>query len=75
MSELGKVLVFLGLFVLLLGVFMILADRINLPVGRLPGDITLKKDGFTLYIPIATSLLLSLLLTLLLNLLFYFLRK
>ncbi|NPB08575.1 MAG: DUF2905 domain-containing protein [Aquificae bacterium] len=75
MSELGKVLVFLGLFVLLLGVFMILAERINLPVGRLPGDITLKKDGFTLYIPIATSLLLSLLLTLLLNLLFYFLRK
>jgi len=75
MGEIGKLLLFLGIFIFLLGLFMILADRVNLPIGKLPGDITIKRDGFTLYIPLATSILLSLILTLLLNLLFLFLKK
>jgi hypothetical protein len=40
-------------------------------LGKLPGDILIKKENFTFYFPLATSLLLSLLLTLL----FYFFRK
>ncbi len=40
-------------------------------LGKLPGDILIKKENFTFYFPLATSLLLSLLLTLL----FYFFKK
>ena len=65
-STFGRLLVGLGLAITALGVIMVLFG--SLP--RLPGDIYVQRKGFTLYIPIVTSLLLSLLLTLLLNLFF-----
>ncbi|MDI3269100.1 MAG: DUF2905 family protein [Bacillota bacterium] len=40
-------------------------------LGHLPGDFLIRRDSFTLYIPLATSLLLSLLLTIFLNLWFF----
>ena len=42
--------------------------RTGLPLGRLPGDIRIEREGFSCFVPIATSILISLLLTLLLNL-------
>ena len=45
-----------------------LASRFSLPLGRLPGDIVIHRDGFTCMFPIATSILLSILLTIVLNL-------
>ncbi|MCH4090513.1 DUF2905 domain-containing protein [Acetobacter sp.] len=35
----------------------------KLPVGRLPGDILIRRQGFTLYLPLATGLVLSILLS------------
>lgn len=56
----GLVLVSLGLVVLAMG---------RLPwLGRLPGDITIRRDGLTLYFPLASCLLLSALVSLLLHL-------
>lgn len=46
-----------------MGLVLILGTRI-LPLGRLPGDIVIRRDGFTLYFPLMTSIVLSLVLTL-----------
>jgi hypothetical protein len=69
-SPLGKFLVAMGGFLVLVGLLLLVWDRI--PglgwLGRLPGDLRFGGKGFVVYVPLATSLLLSLLLTLLLNL-------
>ena len=61
----GKLLVVVGLIVAGVGLLVML----GLPVGRLPGDITIKRGNFTFYFPLATSIIASILLTLLLALL------
>jgi len=48
-------------------VLLVVADRVPL-IGRLPGDITVRGDGWTLYAPLATSIVLSVLLTVVLSL-------
>ena len=60
----GKVLVFLGLGIAGLGLLIML----GLPIGRLPGDIYVKRDGFSFYFPLTTSIVLSIILTLLMML-------
>jgi hypothetical protein len=45
---------------------MYFSGRANLPLGRLPGDITYRKGNFTIYAPLATSILLSIILSLIL---------
>jgi len=62
---LGKVLVVVGLVITGIGLLVML----GVPVGRLPGDVTVKRGNFTFYFPLATSLVASILLTLLLSLL------
>ncbi len=65
MSELGKVLVVVGLVIVVLGV--VLWTGIGRGwLGRLPGDIHFTRGNFTFYFPLVTCLLVSLLLTLLL---------
>ena len=58
MPGIGKVLIGMGLVLVLFGLFVSV-------VGKLPGDIVIKKENFTFYFPIATSILLSVLLSLL----------
>lgn len=67
MAPLGRLLILLGLVVLVLGVAMVLGPKIPF-LGKLPGDFVLRKDGTTIYLPLATSIVLSVVLTLLLNL-------
>jgi len=62
---LGKLLVVIGILITGVGVLVML----GLPIGRLPGDITVKRGNFTFYFPLATSIIASILLTLLLSLL------
>ena len=61
----GKLLIIVGLVVAAVGVLV----TIGVPLGRLPGDIVVRRGSFTFYLPLATSVLLSLLLTLLVALL------
>ncbi|HEY4717774.1 MAG TPA: DUF2905 family protein [Anaerolineales bacterium] len=68
MTDLGRVLIVLGVVLLVAG-GLILLPRLGLSLGRLPGDLRFETGQFTCLIPIATSILLSLLLTLGLNLL------
>jgi len=65
----SRFLVFLGLMLLLCGLFWPVIQKIGL--GRLPGDIAIERGNFRLYIPVATSVLLSLVLSFLL----WFLRR
>lgn len=63
----GKFLIILGLVIIVIGVIVYFADRIPL-IGRLPGDIVVKKENFTFYFPLATSILLSIIISLILYL-------
>ncbi len=63
----GKVLVLVGLGIAALGVIVML----GVPLGRLPGDIVVRRGSFSFYFPLATSIVLSILLTLLMS----FLRR
>lgn len=67
LSDFGRLLLILGIGLALIGGLLMLGSRIPW-LGQLPGDIRIERDGFSCFIPLATSILLSLLLTLLLNL-------
>jgi len=66
-GALGKMLILLGVFIILVGLFLLLGDKIPW-VGRLPGDFIVKKEKFTFYFPLTTSILISIILTLLFTL-------
>ena len=68
MPGMGKMLIFMGLLIAAIGVLFVLAGKIPW-LGRLPGDIYIKKENFTLYFPLATSILVSIVLSLILWLL------
>jgi DUF2905 family protein len=61
MADLGKILIFFGVGLVVLGAALMLIGRTNLPLGRLPGDILYRGKNTTVYFPLATSLLVSLL--------------
>ena len=67
LAQFGRVLVLVGAVILAFGVLLVVADRVPF-IGRLPGDITVRGDGWTLYAPLATSIVLSVLLTVVLGL-------
>ncbi len=67
MTDLGKILLIIGLLIALAGLVLMVVGKIPLPwLGRLPGDFIFKRRNFTFYFPLATSLLISLVLTLIL---------
>jgi hypothetical protein len=66
MGDLGRMLVFVGGLLLVIGVVLIFAGKVNLPVGRLPGDIVYRGKNTTFYFPLMTSILLSIILSLVL---------
>jgi uncharacterized protein YybS (DUF2232 family) len=61
----GKSLIILGLIIAAIGVILTFAGRLPW-FGRLPGDIYVKKENFTFYFPLATSILISVILSLIL---------
>lgn len=69
LGAIGKWVFFAGCGLALAGAGLWLAGRFGLPLGRLPGDLRIEREGFSLYLPITTSILLSLGLSLALNLL------
>ena len=68
MSELGRVLVWIGASVVVLGLILILLGKTGLPLGRLPGDIVYRGKNTAFYFPLATCLLLSIVLSVVLHL-------
>jgi hypothetical protein len=66
-GALGKLLILLGVFIILMGLLLLLGEKIPW-IGKLPGDIIIRKKSFTFYFPLATSILISIILTLLFTL-------
>jgi len=63
MSGIGRSLIILGLVIALVGVVVTMAGKLPW-LGRLPGDISIKRENFSFYFPLGTCLLISLLLSL-----------
>jgi hypothetical protein len=70
LPEFGKILLILGILFVVIGLFLMLGPKIPL-LGKLPGDFIVRRGNFTLYFPLATSILLSIVLTLI----FFIFRK
>jgi hypothetical protein len=56
----GRSLIILGLLIAGVGLLI----NLGLPIGRLPGDFTIRRGGFTFYFPLATSIIASIVVTL-----------
>jgi hypothetical protein len=67
MEGLGRALIWIGGGLLVSGLLFVLISRIP-GLGRLPGDILIKRENLTIYIPLGAMILVSVVLTLLLNL-------
>ncbi len=63
MSDFAKTLIFFGLILVGMGVFSAVFGKVP-GLGKLPGDIFLRRGSFTFYFPVTTCVLLSLILTL-----------
>ena len=70
MNSVGRALIVLGLVIAGVGVVLTFADRIPW-LGRLPGDIVVKRENFSFYFPLTTSIVISVVLSLIL----YFFRR
>lgn len=71
MEENGKILLIVGGVIVVLGLILIFSPHIPF-LGKLPGDIFIKRDGFSFYFPIVTLLLLSALLIIIINVILHF---
>ena len=60
----GKIVLILGIVLVAVGLWMSYGPTIPY-IGRLPGDIYIKRDNFTFYFPLTTSILLSIILSIL----------
>ena len=69
-GSIGKILIFSGIALVVIGLILVLGDKIPW-IGKLPGDIIIKRDKLTFYFPLMTSIIISIILTLL----FYLFRK
>lgn len=64
MSGIGKLLIISGCLMAALGVILVFSDKIPW-LGRLPGDISIKRENFSFYFPLTTCILISIILSLL----------
>jgi len=70
---LGKILILFGFLLVILGIFVSFFEKIPY-LGKLPGDIYVKKGNFTFYFPLATCLVISVILSLIFYLISKFLK-
>ncbi len=67
MGEIAKAIIFVGIVLVVIGLVMLLLPKGLLP-GRLPGDIVIKRENFTFYFPVVTSIVVSIIISLILYL-------
>ena len=71
----GKWILIFGIFLVVVGAVIWLVEILGLPLGRLPGDIRMRDEGWSFSFPIVTCIVVSIVLTVLLNLLLWFFRR
>ncbi len=67
LDSIGKLLIYVGGGILMLGLLLVFLGKVP-GLGRLPGDILIRRDNVTFYFPLGTMILLSVVLTVVLNL-------
>jgi len=67
MGQMAKMLILLGVVLIVVGLLMLLLQKTPF-FGRLPGDILIKREKFTLYFPLATSIIISIIVSFILYL-------
>ena len=70
----GKTIIVVGLVIVVIGLIIYFSDRIPL-VGRLPGDIVIKRESFSLYFPLGTCILLSIVISIVISIVLYLIRR
>ena len=75
LTSIARIFLILGVILVVVGGLLYAASRLNLPLGRLPGDFTIQGKSFTCFFPLATSILLSIVLTIILTVLSRFLGR
>lgn len=70
LQPIGKILLVSGIVMALAGFALMYGGKIPF-FGKLPGDITIKRENFTFYFPLATSIIISIII----SLVFYFLSR
>lgn len=73
-SDIGKLLLVIGGGVVLLGLLILVAGRIPF-LGRLPGDIFVRRGSGTFYFPVVTWLVVSIVLTIVVNVVLFLVRR
>ena len=63
MNGLGRPLIIMGLILVAAGLVISFSPRLPTWLGRLPGDINIKRDNFSFHFPLATCLLISVILS------------
>jgi len=61
--DFGKLVILIGFVFIITGIFILLVGKVPL-IGKLPGDIYIRRDNFTLFFPIATCIIISIILSL-----------
>ena len=69
----GKIITIVGIILVVLGLIFVLGDRIPF-LGKLPGDILIKKGSISFYFPVITFLLVSVILTIIINFILRFIK-
>ena len=67
-SNIGKIMILFGIIIICIGALMLVIDKIPY-LGKLPGDIYIKKEKFSFFFPITTCIIISIILTIIFNLL------
>ena len=68
MGNLYRIFILAGAILILIGLGLFIMQKLNIPLGKLPGDIVIKKDNFTFYFPLTTSIIISVFLSIILYL-------
>ncbi len=74
MEGIGKLLLIVGGITIIIGLILMFSQHIPF-LGKLPGDIMIRKGDGTFYFPIVSFLIISVILTVIVNVILYFLRK
>lgn len=75
LETIGRYLMIGGIVLFLVGGGLYFSAKLGLPLGRLPGDIRIERDGFSFYFPVTSSILVSVLLTIMVHLVIRLLKK
>jgi hypothetical protein len=75
METISRYIIFAGIALIVIGAILFGLAKLNLPLGRLPGDIHIEGASGSFYFPVVTCIILSIVLTVVLNVILGFFKK